>query len=54
MYVSCPQKGDRRFEQKFRRAFRLLFSSFLEMVEDARANDWFPMWTDKRREGRAQ
>ena len=54
LYVSCPQTGDKRFETKFRRRFRVPYQSFLELVEDAYANDWFPRWTRRRREGKKQ
>ena len=45
LYVSCPHSGDERFEKMFRRRLRLPYQSFLEFVEDARANNWFPRST---------
>jgi hypothetical protein len=46
-YVSCPQTGDKRFEQKFRRRFRLPYESYLQFVEDAREQNWFPKWSKR-------
>jgi len=50
-YVSCPQTGDKRFEQKFRRRFRLPYESFLQFVEDAREHNWFPRWSKRNQNG---
>ena len=50
-YIACPQTGDKRFENKFRRRFRIPYESFLEFVEDAREDDWFPRWTKTNRTG---
>jgi hypothetical protein len=45
LYISCPQTEDNRFLQKFRRRFRLPYHKFLELVEEARLENWFPRWT---------
>ena len=39
------QFGRRTIQKKFRRRFRLPYQSFLEFMEDARANNWFPWST---------
>jgi len=51
-YVSCPQVGDKRFLDKFRRRFRLPYHSFLQFVEDAKEGEWFPRWMGKDAAGR--
>ena len=50
-YISCPQTNDRRFEQKFRRRFRLPYENFLQFVEDATEGNWFPRWKQSTRAG---
>jgi hypothetical protein len=47
LYIACPQVQDARFLKKFRRRFRLPYNSFLEFVEDAKENEWFPRWQSK-------
>ena len=51
-YITCPHLDDSRFHQKFRRRFRLPYSSFLDLVEDAREGNWFPRWTGKDATGK--
>ena len=52
LYVDCPQTGDKRFADKFRRRFRLPYQSYLELVEDARAKNWFPRWSGRDAAGK--
>ena len=51
-YISCPQTNDRRFQQKFRRRFRLPYKNFLQFVEDATEGNWFPRWKQSTRAGK--
>jgi hypothetical protein len=44
LYITCPQVHDERFQKKFRRRFRIPYNSFIEFVEDAKDNEWFPRW----------
>ena len=34
----------KRFQNKFRRRFRMPYATFLELVSDAKAGNWFPSW----------
>jgi hypothetical protein len=42
-YVKSPLLSA-KFYKRFRRRFRLPYAQFLELVEDARAGNWFPRW----------
>jgi len=44
LYVESANVTCNRFQNKFRRRFRMPHSSFLELVADAKANNWFPTW----------
>jgi len=44
LYVSNPNLECRRFQHKFRRRFRMPYSSFIQLVCDARSGNWFPSW----------
>lgn len=48
LYVSCPMLDDDRFHTKFRRRFRLPYQQYLELVEDAVNEDWFPRWSSNK------
>lgn len=52
MYISCPQRNDRRFLRKFRRRFRLPYEQFLWFVEEAKREKWFPRWMGKDATGK--
>ena len=44
LYVANPNVGCKHFQHKFRRPFRMPYSSFLQFVADAKAGNWFPSW----------
>lgn len=48
---SNPNKSN-RFYKKFRRRFRLPCQQHLELVEEARRENWFPRWTSKDATGK--
>jgi hypothetical protein len=43
-YIDCPQVNDSRFLSKFRARFRLPYDSFVEFVQEAKNEMWFPRW----------
>ena len=43
-YIDCPQVNDSRFLSKFRYRFRLPYDSFVEFVQVAKNENWFPRW----------
>ena len=51
-YIITPQLEDSAFLKKFRRRFRLPYSSFLQLVEDAKEGNWFPRWMGKDAAGK--
>ena len=44
IYISNPNTTCKRFQQKFRRRFRMPYSSFLGLVANAKSGNWFPSW----------
>ena len=44
LYVSAANVECKRFQHKFRRRFRMPYATFLELVMDAKAGNWFPSW----------
>ena len=50
LYASCPQTNDSRWNKKFRRRFRVTYNSYLELVEEAREDNWFPRWSDGKKD----
>jgi hypothetical protein len=47
LYISNRNTECHRFQQKFRRRFCMPHSSFIGLVADARAGNWFPTWMGK-------
>jgi hypothetical protein len=44
LYVAFPQIDCKRFHHKFRRRFRLPYQDFVDLVKQARDENWFPRW----------
>ncbi|KAL3758310.1 hypothetical protein ACHAWU_004275 [Discostella pseudostelligera] len=44
LYVEAPNVDCMRFQHKFRRRFRMPHASFVNLVADAKAGNWFPTW----------
>ena len=44
MYVKHPNIHSKKFNQVFRRRFRLPYDQFLSFVAEAREERWFPRW----------
>lgn len=52
VYIACPQIDDPRFLRKFRRRFRLPYTSYTMFVEEAKRLNWFPRWNNKDATGK--
>lgn len=44
IYVDAANVECKRFQYKFRRCFRMPYATFLELIADAKAGNWFPSW----------
>ena len=44
LYVNNPMVEDERFQQKFRRRFRLPYENYVELVNDCRQQEIFERW----------
>ncbi len=47
LYISNPNTDCHRFQQKFRRRFRMPHSTFIGLVADDMAGNWFHTWMGK-------
>ena len=45
LYVNNPMVDDDRFQNKFRRRFRLPFSNYEELARDCKGHELFKRWT---------
>ena len=45
LYVNNPMVDDDRFQNKFRRRFRLPFSNYEELARDCKGHEVFERWT---------
>jgi hypothetical protein len=44
LYVSAPNISSKKIQKKFHCQFRMPHSSFVDLIADARAGNWFPQW----------
>lgn len=44
LYVAGPMSEDDEWNKKFRKRFRLPYQCFLDLVDEAAENKWFPRW----------
>jgi hypothetical protein len=51
-YILHPATSQASFFKKFRRRFRIPYPQFLELIQDCKANNWFPRWNSKDATGR--
>ena len=45
VYTTCPMLDNPKFHHNFRRRFITPYLQYLQLVEEAVANVWFPRWT---------
>ncbi len=53
LYVRASSSKNTIIGKKIRRRFRLPYNSYLELLEEAKAKDWFPCWTRAPKIGRS-